>query len=1090
MVKSGPSISWRLIRRWNELLFGLRGNLEAALGQLRVVHNFQALRGLDSEGVRVVQKEMQKLESLMNMPPEERARLERELEVIEFRLGIKNVPQLSHLTEDELRLIDRRFSLSSFIEQAKSAKERAGFEQERAEIDLHFGDRLDWAIAAHTVSSLEDGDLRYGDWRPSTDEEWDLLNRYNDLNFGLSEIAVAEWNSLVGTQSLYAENEPYGAGTLRAKDELRRLEPFMDLTLGERNHLEREFQEIRYRLDVLSTNKIDTLDEITQKNNNSLTEGRGTVSQSTQDKLDAYVKRHHDIMMELDDNLNLSEEERRSLAQEYEKLGRAIVSLEEELRREEPLEGEQYGRQTVSQGTSDEQYRLTDEEIRLLDRRFALPSLIERTRSAEERAALERELAAIEQQFGDRLTAADAAYTERMLENSYSPHDDAQPEWRPSTDEERRMSARYSELMYALHGMVEEDLRGLEVTYDFHAEENPDGEAARRTLAEIRRLEAMVNMSPEERTRLEEEAGRIGAELKRREEAWRASLRGDSPNPAPNRKDRFQRSQDAQAAFVASFAETMRNIAAQGGMSGDMAARSLPYSAVSGHEFSGANMALLMLKSEERGYTDDRWLTFEQLQKYRRDHPDEKVHIRAGEKGTTVLTSRWVSYVEEGGERRVLSPEEVLDNERQKSNGLAAPEVKKALLYTPYTVFNAQQIEGFPAKEKERPAMSQRDRRELVDRFVAAAGIELDYTAQRSPSRWDEKENRISMSGPHLFQRMGNFLLQKLRETFRAFGHESRENSPLYAGETLKKRGLEEMRAEILGMLAGRYLGIERDTGRMAQHVGLWDQSFGKKDTRSLFRAVTDAGKVLSLLHQFAEGETPKAKWFPPKEAWEENFRATEYKELKAMMEFVGEELRMQRGDNPAPHPQLGESILRAVEREAPLDELRDKLKEAWPVLANAPHLVTVGLAESAAKYLPEGMFEREREKVVAMMDGARRMQQQTREQGAAAEAPQEAPVQPVAAAQPEPPTKTEIREQALKAFDNMSDDTVTRVRMLLRDPDFLKAALKDDPECARDLASLCDNVSTALHAELEEMKQREHDTPAPQASSPAPRMR
>ncbi len=768
---------------------------------------------------------------------------------------------------------------------------------------------------------------------------------------------------------------------LTAHDRVREEAPLEE---SFRTLLDREYDRLRLlEYDQSSRAAYDAQKRILFSHNHNQNEVKGEkMNQSTQDKLDAYVKRHHDIMMELDDNLDLSEEERRSLAQEYEKLGRTIVSLEEELRREEALEGEQYGRQTVSQATSDEQYRLTDEEIRLLDRRAELVAKLRDTDaelSDSQALIMEDDIAKLDQHFGERLEAAVTAHKR---------------------------------------------------------------------------------------------------------------FRAETPKAASSNKDRFQRSQDAQAAFVARFAETMRNIAAQGGMSGDMAARSLPYSAVSGHEFSGANMALLMLKSEEMGYTDDRWLTFEQLQKVREEYPDENIHIRAGEKGTTVLTSRWVSYVEENGERRVLTPEETLDCEQRKNNGLDAPEVKKALLYTPYTVFNAQQIENFPARGKERPAMSSRERRELVDRFVAASGIDLDYTAQRSPSRFDENENRITMSGPHLFQRMGNFLLQKLRETFRAFGHESRENSPLYAGETLRKRGLEEMRAEVLGMLAGRYLGIERDTGRMAQHVGLWDRAFGEKDTRSLFRAVTDAGKVLTLLHQFAEGETPRAKWFPPKETWEENFRATEYKEVKAMLEFVGEELRMQRNDSPAPHPQLGESILRAVEREAPLDELRDKLKEAWPVLANAPHLVTVGLAESAAKYLPEGMFEREREKVAATMDGARRMQQQTREQGAAPEAPQEAPVPPVAAAQPEPPTKTEIREQALKAFDNMSDDTVTRVRMLLRDPDFLKAALKDDPECARDLASLCDNVSTALHAELEEMKQREHDTPAPQASSPAPRMR
>ena len=625
------------------------------------------------------------------------------------------------------------------------------------------------------------------------------------------------------------------------------------------------------------------------------------MSQTMRDQLDAYEKRHHDIMLELDDNYDLSEEERRSLAQEYEELGRAIASLEEELRREEKeqIEGE----------------RLTDEEI---------------------------------------------------------------------------------------------------------------------------------------------------------------------PRPAPGRKDRFQRSQDAQAAFVASFAETMRNIAVQGGVSGEMTARGVPYSAVSGHEFSGANMALLMLKSEEKGYADDRWLTFEQLQKVREEYPDEKIHIRAGEKGTTVLTSRWVSYVEENGERRVLSPEEVMDNERQRNTGLDAPEVKKALLYTPYTVFNAQQIEGFPAREKERPTMSSRERRELVDRFVAASGIELDYTAERSPSRFDEKENRISMSGPHLFQRMGNFMLQKLREAFRAFGHESRENRPLYAGETLKKRGLEEMRAEVFGMMTGRYLGIERDTGRMAQHIGLWDRAFGEKDTRSLFNAVTEAGKAMTLLHQFAEGEAPRAKWFPPKETWEENFRVTEYKELKAMMEFVGLELRTGRAGEAAPHPELGESILRAVEREAPLDELRDKLTEAWPVLANAPHLVTVGLAESAAKHLPDGMFERERERVSATMDGARRMRDHEA---------QTAPVQQ-AAPQPEPPTQTELRERALEAFDGLKGDRVAQVRMLLRDPEFLNAALRNDPECARDLASLCDNVSMTLHMELDEMRQHEHGMPAPQAKAEAPRVR
>lgn len=785
---------------------------------------------------------------------------------------------------------------------------------------------------------------------------------------------------------------------------VRELRTIMDMSPEERTALQQELEEIEIRLGIRAAEH-----EI-----------------QDQDNMLSLESRVSEIIHELDDNLDLGPDERAALEQELYGIQVKMERLEER----------------------------ANEIILELDDNLDL--------DPDERAALEQELREIEGKPG--IMDASEEEGEQPSETASVQHDDTKPQWQPTTEEERRLVERYDELMYALHGMVEEDWHGLGTTYDALYEIDPTGDAARNTLKEMERLKKIMDMTPEERAALEAEAERIGAELKQREAEWRA---GQEENP--QQKSPFAASQKAQTAFVASLTETLQNLAKQGGNTLDLGAQNLPYSAISGQAFSGANATLLTLKAAEKGFADNRWMTFRQIESYRQDHPD--VRIRAGEKGTTVLLPQQVSFIEKNGQREILSAEQVLELEIQRNKGLSVPEVKSGYLFAPYSVFNAQQIEGFPPKEVQAPGLSLREKRDLVDRFVAAAGIKMDYTASPTLSRWDEKANRLIMSVPHLFQRVGNFISQKLHEAFHAFGHASRENSPHYASTTLKGRALAEMRAEMFSAVAGRYLGMEQNVSSMARRVDVWNRSFSDGDVQNLFHAAVDAGKMLSLLDQFAAGETPAAKWFPASETWEQSYHQAESNELKAALDWVGDALNGAWSDAPL-NAALGAEIQQAIKADTPLAQLRDYLVEAWPYLAASPSLPVVNLANSYAKYLPDGVLEHERELVAATISGARRMQAvqgSAQVESSTALLEQEQPVD---------------KRQTLTDFDALTDP-VERVRVLLRDPALLEEALKQDPKGVRELADLCDMVSQTLHMELDAAQQEQDLMNMPPASSP-----
>ena len=316
-----------------------------------------------------------------------------------------------------------------------------------------------------------------------------------------------------------------------------------------------------------------------------------------------------------------------------------------------------------------------------------------------------------------------------------------------------------------------------------------------------------------------------------------------SQTPQNEKKSRFQLSREVQEEFVNGIAQTMLSLA-ENAEQGQPSVAETPFCPVTGKEYSGANMVRLALTAMEKGYADNRWLTFKQLQAVREEHPDLNIRIRKGEHGVTVLRPEDVFFtVEKEGKWNFVSEEQ--------AKGL--PDVRRHTLLYPFTVFNAAQIENFPAKEQSAPAMTEAQRNDLLERFVASSGVAVEHG--KGVPRFDHRTDTVRLPHPENFHSSGAYYAAKLREFFKATGHTSREARQPVKAQTLKSCAFEEMRAEMFSMLAGAKFGLPMPEHGSAERLRLWNQTFSGGESRALFRAASEAARALTTLRQFEAGE-------------------------------------------------------------------------------------------------------------------------------------------------------------------------------------------------------------------------------------------
>ena len=258
----------------------------------------------------------------------------------------------------------------------------------------------------------------------------------------------------------------------------------------------------------------------------------------------------------------------------------------------------------------------------------------------------------------------------------------------------------------------------------------------------------------------------------------------------------------------------------------------LPQSVSTGREYRGGNSLHLMAVASEKGYSDNRWATFEQVKA-------TGGAVRKGEKSTKIT---WWDFSRTEKKFPVTDQQgrpQLDENGEQVLRG-GAPRCKI------YSVFNVEQTTGMKLKELVPDKPSWQTHQD-ADALLKASGVKINHVAG-DRAYYALKADAVTLPKPSQFPTAESYYHTANHELGHATGHESRLNRETinegikqgFGSETYAR---EELRAEIAAMMTNTRLGLGHNSMEGAAYVASWVKVI-KDDPKEIHYAARDAQKI------------------------------------------------------------------------------------------------------------------------------------------------------------------------------------------------------------------------------------------------------
>ena len=260
--------------------------------------------------------------------------------------------------------------------------------------------------------------------------------------------------------------------------------------------------------------------------------------------------------------------------------------------------------------------------------------------------------------------------------------------------------------------------------------------------------------------------------------------------------------------------------------------RAQPYNLASGKSYRGGNSTWLASVASMRGYQDERWGTYRQIQ-------EAGGQVRRGQKGAGIIYWQW--------ERKQVERDA---NGAPRLDGEGRPVYRTTKLERPrtyaYTVFNAEQASGLPPRPR-RAAGHQWERNERVEKLVKNCGAEVEHASQ-DRVYYDLGRDLIMMPHREQFPDPASYYQSALHELGHWTGHPDRMNREtlvegMRQGPRSRAYSREELRAEISAMISGDRLDVGHDGSRSAAYVGGWVKTL-RDHPQEIYLASRDAQEI------------------------------------------------------------------------------------------------------------------------------------------------------------------------------------------------------------------------------------------------------
>ncbi|WP_175849421.1 zincin-like metallopeptidase domain-containing protein [Burkholderia cepacia] len=275
----------------------------------------------------------------------------------------------------------------------------------------------------------------------------------------------------------------------------------------------------------------------------------------------------------------------------------------------------------------------------------------------------------------------------------------------------------------------------------------------------------------------------------------------------------------------------------------------IPHNPLTGNSYHGINFLSTMLA----GYDDDRWMTIAQLNAHNKEH-GTNYYVRKGEQGTPIF--RWVPKI-------ITNPkeQEKLDKEVESGGMIVDENDKKesfklmVLAYNTH-IFNASQIENFPAKEHA-PKLTDFEEVAMLENIKQAMqtiqSVEI-FSHHEDKAFFSPNQKAIYMPHKESFRSESDYYRTLIHELVHATGHKDMLNRDTLNDyfKSMEVRAKEEMTAEFGSFIACKTFGVNYHGQTDINHreyVRSWVSVLKGNDGRKeMIKAFSRAGKAVDFL--------------------------------------------------------------------------------------------------------------------------------------------------------------------------------------------------------------------------------------------------
>jgi len=257
------------------------------------------------------------------------------------------------------------------------------------------------------------------------------------------------------------------------------------------------------------------------------------------------------------------------------------------------------------------------------------------------------------------------------------------------------------------------------------------------------------------------------------------------------------------------------------------AAQGIPLNPTTDKQYQGINILSLWFNQQSKSFSSNEWATFKQWK-------DKGANVRKGQKG-----SRIIFY------KTLIQEEENAKGETQEN---------KIPMLRAYTVFNANQVDGYEPNSNEAKPIDKVQRIKLVEEFYKNTGAEIDHALNRA--FYDVVNDYINMPETSSFvetkyaDATDNYYATLLHELTHWTGAKHRLDRNMGKGKScIQDYAFEELIAELGSAFLCAQHGI---TQTQPEHHPIYIKSWLKalrNDKTHLFKAAAQAMKAVEFLN-------------------------------------------------------------------------------------------------------------------------------------------------------------------------------------------------------------------------------------------------